>query len=379
MRFFRQLVAANATAVKIVWNHFTGPRPLIQRSVVYDLLPQYPSWFTNSGHTAAKVRFLRKLRNEYSLDRVEECPYCKSNRFALLAKQERSGLPTSVALCLDCSLVVTNLRLNASALLDHYQKEYRDIERGERPDLHRFMFNLQASKGPFLWEFLQKAGVRLGPESSMLDIGCGEGGLLHWFSTQTPISRISGFELNKAAAAYGRQQGLDIHESVFSGSHEPYDLVVLEQVLEHLPSAGELLTAIANSQKIGAWLYIGVPGILNFPTGYGHNFIAYLQYAHMLHYCLHTLERQIIPYGYRLVLGDETVRALFQRTDEKPHHLSTAPVSADAILQLLLDSEKQFLQAGSHLRNHWPDYRAYSKLLLQSWFDRGAADTRTGS
>jgi SAM-dependent methyltransferase len=284
-----------------------------------------------------------------------------------VASQERSGISTSVVLCLDCGLVFTNPRLDAVALLDHYQKDYRDIERGERSDLHQFMFNLQESKGPTIWDFMNQAGANFASNASMLDIGCGEGGLLHWFSKNAHLSKLTGIELNNGAAAYGRSIGLDIRVTPFTESNATYDLIILEQVLEHLAAPGDLLSSMARSQGVGAWLYIGIPGILNFPKGYDHNFIAYLQYGHMVHYCLHTLERLVVPYGYRLVRGDEIVHALFQRTDDRPSLVSTPPIDPDAIIQLLKTSERTFLLRGSQVRNNWPEYRDYSKLLFQSW------------
>jgi SAM-dependent methyltransferase len=361
-------VTSVALVLEIIGKHYLANRPLVQRPLVFDFLPQFPTWFCNTGHTSAKLRFLHKRRANGAVEAITACAYCGKSRFMLLANQERSGLPTSVLLCRDCALVFTNPRLSDAFLNDHYRKDYRDIERGERPDLHEFMFNLQGSKGPLLWRFMRGGtGVRAIPGMAIADIGCGEGGLLRWFSQNTDATKFVGFELNTAAAAYGRSRGLDIRATEFQASEGPFDLIMLEQVLEHLSSPKELLASIAASQKPGDWLYIGVPGILNFPVGYDNNFIAYLQYGHMFHYCLHTLERLIIPFGYRLAIGNETVYALFQRVDEAHPAPSTQPIAADDVVQLLQNSENVFQQRGDHLRNHWSDYKPYAKLMCESW------------
>src|SRR5215813_3122601 len=125
-----------------------GQRPLIRRSAIYDILPQFPTWFLDFGHAAAKVRFLRKLKYEYRQEQLGACPQCGGKRLMLLANQERSGLPTSVMLCLDCALAFTDPRIDPAATIDHYKADYRGIERGSPPDLHHFMFDLQKSKGP---------------------------------------------------------------------------------------------------------------------------------------------------------------------------------------------------------------------------------------
>lgn len=351
----------------IVGRHYFGSKPLVQRSLAFDFLPQYPTWFCNSGHTSAKVRFLHKLRAHGATEKLAVCPHCGGDKFKLLATQERSGLPTSVLLCLDCALVFTNPRLSEDFLKDHYIRDYRDIERGSRDDLHEFMFNLQASKGLVLWEFVQAGGVQFSDGARFADVGCGEGGLVDWFSKNTGAGKFFGFELNAAAAEYGRARGIDVRAVEFSSSDGPYDLIVLEQVLEHLASPGDLLATIAASQRTGAWLYIGVPGILNFPKGYDHNFIAYLQYGHMFHYCLYTLERLLIPFGYSLAKGTDVVQALFQKVDAPPAAPVTPKVSADTIIQLLQQSEAEFSRRDSQLQKEWPYYKDYSKLMMESW------------
>lgn len=361
----RSIVSA-ALVSEILGRHYLGSKPLVRRSLAFDFLPQYPSWFCNSGHTSAKVRFLHKLRAPGATEKLAACPHCGGTKFRLLATQERSGLPTSVNLCLDCALVFTNPRLSDDFLKDHYIRDYRDIERGSRDDLHEFMFNLQASKGPYLWEFVQAGGAHFSDSARITDIGCGEGGLVDWFSKNIGAGKFIGFELNAAAADYGRARGLDVRAVEFSPSDGPYDFIVLEQVLEHLSSPADLLATIAASQRTDAWLYIGVPGVLNFPKGYDHNFIAYLQYGHMFHYCLYTLERLLIPFGYRLAKGSDVVQALFQKVDSPPTAPITPKVSADAVIRLLQVSEGEFSQRDPQLQRD-PYYKDYSKLMIESW------------
>jgi len=340
--------------------------PLIRRSWVYDILPQLPGWFLNGGHTSAKIRFLYKRKYQYRQELLANCPHCSGERFILLANQERSGLPISVVLCEDCALVFTNPRIDQESTIEHYARDYREIERGSIADLHNFMFGLQRSKGPVLWEMMQGAGIKGGQGGTMVDIGCGEGGLLDWFAHNAGFSECVGFELNKEAAGFGQAKGVDVRNELFEGSGS-YDLVVLEQVLEHISSPAKLMVATARSQKPGGWLFVGVPGILNFSSHYGNNFIAYLQYGHLFHYSLYTLERLIIPFGYRLISGDETVRAVFQRVDDVTPAPKTKPLRADDFTRLLLNSEEQFSMQGHQLFDNRRAYVRYALLLARSW------------
>jgi 2-polyprenyl-3-methyl-5-hydroxy-6-metoxy-1,4-benzoquinol methylase len=341
-------------------------RPIIRRSWIYDHLPQYPSWFLNAGHVEAKVRYLRKLKNQYGQVSLMACPQCGGDDFVLLANQERSGLPTSVVVCKKCELAFTNPRLDEAALLDHYARDYRGIERGSIDNVHEFLFNLQMSKGPIIWDKLCAGNITARSGASVVDIGCGEGGLLRWFADNTAFSSVHGFELNKAAASFGRSLGIDVKDEVFNCDQQ-YDLVLLEQVLEHIGSPEQLLATIAKSQPEGAWLYIGVPGILNYAKHYGKNFIAYLQYGHMFHYSLHTLERLVAPFGYRLVYGDETVYAVFQRSREAALP-TTQALGADQLIAHMKKSESDYLAQGSQLNREWVAYRQYIGLLAKAWW-----------
>lgn len=367
MLSLRRSLVSTAVLAEIVARHYFGPKPLVHRPLAFDFLPQYPTWFCNSGHTSAKVRFLHKIRARGATERLTACPHCGEQHFELLATQERSGLPTSVSLCMNCTTVFTNPRLSDGFLQDHYVRDYRDIERGSRDDLHEFMYNLQASKGPYVWEFLQAAGAAFDRDARIADIGCGEGGLVDWFAKNGKAGEYIGFELNAAAAEYGRARGVDVRAVEFSPSDGPYDLIMLEQVLEHVSSPGGLLATISASQKPGSWLYIGVPGILNFPKGYDHNFIAYLQYGHMFHYCLYTLERLVSPFGYRLARGNDVVQGLFQKVDAAPETLTTAKVTADDIIALLKSSEARFSEREPQMKKERPYYQDYSKLMVESW------------
>ena len=335
-------------------------RPVVRRPAIYNFLPQSPDWFCNLAHINAKRRFLRKIRTQYHMEALANCPHCGGHRFTPLSRQERSGLPTSVVICRDCALIFTNPRLDAESLGDHYMKDYRDIERGDLPDIHHFMFDLQNSKATQISTFLADAGLAIPGGARLTDIGCGEGGLLAGLAAGKSSMQVVGYELNVAATAFGRSKGMDIRTAYFDGTDAAYDYVFLEQTLEHLPNPAALLTAIARNQAPGGVLYIGVPGVLAYPQNYESNFLQYLQYGHLFHYTLHTLERLVLPFGYRLAHGTETIQAAFVRIDGPPAPPRTPAQSAEAIIAILEKAERIFRAKGSHFLRHFGNYLRYS-------------------
>ena len=340
------------------------PKPLIRRSWIYDHLPQVPGWFSNRGHLAARSRFRANLNGAYQWEYLDACPYCSGRNLIHVANQERHGLPISVDLCMGCALVFTNPRLAQDALNDLYKRDYRDIERGDLPDLHQFMYGLQASKGEMIWGMIAAANDTGRPLSRIADIGCGEGGLLGWIAANNAGSTTIGFELNVAAGKYGRDQGLDVRTEFFPGSEKKFDVIMLEQVLEHMHQPVSLIVEIAAAQDEGALLYIGVPGLFAYPGHYEGNFCTYLDYAHLYHFCLYTLERLVVPFGYRLVSGTEGVHAVFRRTGDT-EVVQTPQVLGSEMRSFFEREEQQFLGRGSHLLRNFRSYLHYLKILLR--------------
>jgi SAM-dependent methyltransferase len=119
--------------------------------------------------------------------------------------------------------------------------------------------------------------------------------------------------------------------------------VIYEQVLEHILDIHSELERVASCQEPGGLLYVGVPGLFDFPKNYKHNFVSYLEYQHVFHFSLATLEKLLARHGYRLVVGDERVRALFERvTPGTAHAPIAAPRSAQEVLDLIAAEERNF-------------------------------------
>lgn len=276
-------------------------------------------------------------------------------------------------LCNACAFMFTSPRWDETSLSDHYRRDYRDIERGIIPDIHAFMFGLQFDKGPALWHPIAAAlAARETNTPRVAEIGCGEGGLLAWIQ-ENSTAQVTGFELNIDASAYGRTRGLDVRADHFGPDDGAYDVIILEQVLEHLHDPSAFIAMLALAQKPGSLLSIGVPGIMASGAHYDSNFLVYLDYAHMSHFCLYTLERLVTPHGYRLLQGNENVHALFERVTE-PGQLRTPARTAAETVAYLAQEERKFRARGSHLLRHAKAYLKYVLTGIKGQCRRWAGD-----
>lgn len=110
------------------------------------------------------------------------------------------------------------------------------------------------------WKFLAEHAPQPG---RIMDIGCGNGCLLHL--AREAGWDVRGMELSaEAAEAIRSDQGIDVEVANFleyeSSDDEQYDVVVLRHVLEHLPDP------LLAMQKIGELLRPGGLALLEFPN-----------------------------------------------------------------------------------------------------------------
>ncbi|MCP5093110.1 MAG: class I SAM-dependent methyltransferase [Gammaproteobacteria bacterium] len=120
---------------------------------------------------------------------------------------------------------------------------------------HRVNVNIRES-----WEFLRR---HTGKPGSMMDIGCGNAGLL--YLARKDGWQVRGMELAEATArSVFEDQGIDVVVANFLDYDNPtselYDVVVLRHVLEHLPDS------ILAMSKIGSLLRPSGLALLEFPN-----------------------------------------------------------------------------------------------------------------
>ena len=88
--------------------------------------------------------------------------------------------------------------------------------------------------------------------------------------------------------------------------------MILSHVLEHLPDPKQSLYETSNLLTDAGYLYIELPGIFYIHRAYKDT-LRFLQNAHLYHFTLRTLSSLLADAGYRLVKGDEQIRALFRK------------------------------------------------------------------
>ena len=255
-------------------------------------------------------------QGEYELGRYC-CTVCDNKDFQLLSEKDRYGLPINVVICGECGLIQNNPRFTPEASSKFYDEEYRtlyDLKDAEHS------FNKQINEAPEIYDYIISNVELEKSDINVLEIGCGYGGLVSYF--QSKGHTVLGCDLDSEAIEYGKEKGLPvIHSDIrdLSLKWNP-DVVILDDVLEHLTDPAGLLEFLVNRFGEETYVYIDLPGVKNLHyrrTFYNGDFLRYIHIAHTHHFSLKSLDNLMSVSGYELVEGDERIRALFRTGGKK--------------------------------------------------------------
>ncbi len=106
---------------------------------------------------------------------------------------------------------------------------------------------------------------------SVLDIGCGAGGFGRGLRMREPAVRIVGVEAVAESAQRARDNGYDlVVEGYFperaAALEEEFDLIVLNDVLEHMVDPWSALSATGPLLRTGGHVVASIPNIRYFPV-----------------------------------------------------------------------------------------------------------------
>lgn len=115
---------------------------------------------------------------------------------------------------------------------------------------------------------------KAGRSPRVLDVGAGRGDFLHAAQLEG-VTDVVGLELSVAMASFAREKfGIEIHtqtiEDYAPTCEKPFDVVVLNAVLEHVYNPATFIEAVARVTKPGGLVYVDVPAEPNLLTMVGN-------------------------------------------------------------------------------------------------------------
>jgi len=185
---------------------------------------------------------------------VSTCPFCRNTQPDV--KYTASGFAFYF-----CSACHSLSRADSDIEIDHqYDEDYYGDSPKEKFWLKPVVWLLNAERG----SRAKYISNRISKDSAVLDIGCGNGALLHKIH-QLSGAAVTGVEMDNVAARRARDRGCI---TVFSDSFEKaplaegsFDAVSMIHSFEHIPQPAPTLTKAVALIKPGGIFYIAIPNI----------------------------------------------------------------------------------------------------------------------
>jgi 2-polyprenyl-3-methyl-5-hydroxy-6-metoxy-1,4-benzoquinol methylase len=271
----------------------------------------------------AKQSFNVAVRDGLMREIEVGCPVCGEQKFEDFCAIDRIGLKVQSVMCSQCPTLYSRKRFDERSLAIFYSKFYREMYTGSSVPTDGW-FEEQVSSGSKILSQLKGLGVishDLGGKR-VLEVGCGSGGILVPF---TEIgAEVVGIDFDDTYMEAGRKRGLNlIDQSIYEFQAEnKFDLIILKDVLEHLPDLNLVLQRLKSLLSETGIVYIQVPTFegLEF-LGYQNDFLRYFQNAHIVHFSEASLNYIFAKNGFDTVYSDVNGLAVFRHKVGSPNVL----------------------------------------------------------
>ncbi|MEM8618755.1 MAG: sulfotransferase family 2 domain-containing protein [Actinomycetota bacterium] len=285
----------------------------------------HPSFAYNDPERRAVQRAAREqVMDLLDADPLEQhsCPSCGGRGWREVADVERLGLRFPMCVCRYCGLVQAEPRPTQAFYNRFYAEFYRELFEGRSTVPTIEGFRSRASRRPrrFVDWALRQQEVReaLSKNGLVVEVGCSAGLVVSQFVKAG--HRVIGLDLDADFMQIGRDLGYDLRVGKLEDANldERPSMIYYHHVLEHIADVGAEIDRCAELLERGSLLVIAVPGLDYVRSAYGGDLLQYLQIPHVYNFSLVSLCALMLPRGFELVRGDETVRAVFRRCEPRP-------------------------------------------------------------
>ncbi|AKD58017.1 class I SAM-dependent methyltransferase [Spirosoma radiotolerans] len=238
-----------------------------------------------------------------ALETVDQCPVCGNSTFSSYLTCEDylvSNQNFSIQQCQKCTFRLTNPRPNEQSIGAYYKSDqyvsHNDNSGGLINTAYRLVRNYT------LRSKLNLVNQLNGKPGKILDVGCGTGAFLE--TCRAGGWQVTGMEPDPDARAIAKEKlKVEIKPSLnaLKGS-EPFDIISLWHVLEHIPNLNESIEAIHQLLAKQGTLLIAVPNSDSYDAHYFKEYwAAYDVPRHLHHFTPSTIELLFNKHGFTLV------------------------------------------------------------------------------
>lgn len=238
---------------------------------------------------------------EHSLETLESCPSCKTNRFRETLRCVDSTYSKdsfTIVECVNCGLQFTNPRPTESAIGKYYDNpeyvSHTDTQEG-------FLFKVYALVKNYTLGKKEQLLSSLTTDKTILDYGAGSGDFSNYL--QKSGWSVSAFEPDPYARGLIAKKNTAINLVVRLGeiSDQSLPVITLWHVLEHVHRLEETLSEFNRILKPNGNLIIAVPNHTSYDARvYREDWAAYDVPRHLYHFNPKTIEPLLNRAGFEL-------------------------------------------------------------------------------
>lgn len=225
-------------------------------------------------------------------EELKKCPLCGSTRHSVIDQRTFKGRQVINRLCHQCGLVFQSPRMTKAEADAFYAGAYRKLyQDSEKPVIKDLL--VQRARAAALTDFVRPL---LPNVQRYLDIGASAGELVRQIKAAYPGAEVFGVEPGNAYRSYAASFGLTFApdlDTLLQQISQPFDLVSMSHVLEHLADPITYLARLRNVVLApNGYLLLEVPNL------YGHTSF---EIAHNFSFSAHTLRQLLYQSGYRII------------------------------------------------------------------------------
>ena len=242
----------------------------------------------------------------------KNCPICECDTYEKVFFRDFTPLKEispfksyDVVICEKCGLVYANNIISNMPIFEYYDMVSKyDSDYGVSSE--------SQNRYKSICEFISK---KIYTNQCILDIGCATGGLLYNLK-KMGYKKIMGLEPSLKCAEYAKDNyDIDVYVgSIYSENNfcnEKFDLIILEQVLEHIIDLKIEIKECLKYLKEDGKIYIGVPNLARL-FEYDNELFQAFSTEHINYFNLKTLEILMSKLGFSLLESQEGIAVSIQ-------------------------------------------------------------------
>lgn len=236
------------------------------------------------------------------MKQLTQCPICLGGNLQVFLHSSDHFLTKesfTIARCSDCGFRFTNPRPDDMDLGTYYKSEeyisHSDTSKGLMSVLYKAVRNFTLwQKERYLRRFVSRG--------TLLDFGTGTGCFPSFCKSKG--WKAVGYEPDMEAANIGRNRGLQVYSVDLKGQFDfqPFDVISLWHVLEHLPALRETLATLSAKLKQNGFMFVAVPNPESYDARYyGKFWAAYDLPRHLYHFSKSNIESLFVEHNFELI------------------------------------------------------------------------------